>query len=65
LLLERQQFALAALPAMFEENPVIEGARQRYLKRNPAELAEWAVRSLVRAGAAKCVDGLLLNADLT
>jgi glyoxylase-like metal-dependent hydrolase (beta-lactamase superfamily II) len=64
LLLERQQFALDALPAMFEHNPVIEGARRRYLGKTPAQLAEWAVRSLVRAGAARQVDGQLLNHDL-
>jgi glyoxylase-like metal-dependent hydrolase (beta-lactamase superfamily II) len=64
LLLERQQFMLASLPAMFEQNPVIEGARTRYLQRSPAELAEWAVRSLVRAGAARIDDGRLLNHEL-
>jgi glyoxylase-like metal-dependent hydrolase (beta-lactamase superfamily II) len=64
LLLERQQFALASLPAMFAQNPVIEGARTRYLQRSPAQLAEWAVRALVRAGAAREEGGLLLNHDL-
>ena len=63
LLLERRQFALDALPAMFEHIPVIEGARKRYFDKTPAQLAEWAVRSLVRAGAARQVDGLLLNHD--
>jgi glyoxylase-like metal-dependent hydrolase (beta-lactamase superfamily II) len=64
LLLERQQFTLAELPAMFEANPVVEGARSRFLDRSPAELAEWAVQSLVRAGAAKRAGELLVNADL-
>lgn len=64
LLLERQQFELAALPAMFATNPVIEGARRRFLAHSPAELAEWAVQSLVRAGAARREDGWLRNADL-
>ncbi|MES2318689.1 MAG: MBL fold metallo-hydrolase [Pseudomonadota bacterium] len=64
LLLERQQFALATLPAMFEQNPVIEGARRRYLDLSAADLATWAVRSLVRAGAAREVDGLLLNHEM-
>ncbi len=64
LLLERQQFALASLPAMFEQNPVIEGARSRFLDKSPAQLAEWAVRSLVRAGAARQVGALLVNHDL-
>lgn len=64
LLLERQQFALASLPAMFEQNPVIEGARTRYLDKSPAQLADWAVRSLVRAGAARLAGDLLVNHDL-
>jgi glyoxylase-like metal-dependent hydrolase (beta-lactamase superfamily II) len=64
LLLERQQFALASLPAMFEQNPVIEGARRRYLDQSPAQLADWAVRQLVRAGAAREQDGVLRNHDL-
>lgn len=64
LLLERQQFSLASLPAMFEQNPVIEGARRRFLAKDPCQLAEWAVRSLVRAGAAKIDGELLVNHDL-
>ena len=64
LLLERQQFALDALPAMFAANPVIEGARRRFLGRCAAELAEWAVQSLVRAGAARREGGLLVNGDM-
>lgn len=64
LLLERQQFVLAALPAMFDANPVIAGARRRFLGRSAAELAEWAVQSLVRAGAARRDGELLVNADL-
>jgi glyoxylase-like metal-dependent hydrolase (beta-lactamase superfamily II) len=64
LLLERQHFSLAELPSMFKHNPVIEGARRRYLDKNPAELAEWAVHSLVRAGAARRDGGRLVNHDL-
>ncbi len=64
LLLERQQFALAELPAMFAQNPVIEGARGRFLDKDPAALAEWAVQSLVRAGAARRAGGMLRNHDL-
>ena len=64
LLLERQQFALASLPAMFEQNPVIEGARTRFLDKSPAQLADWGVRSLVRAGAARQQGELLVNHDL-
>ena len=64
LLLERRHFALDALPAMFASNPVIEGARLRYLDKNPAELAEWAVCSLVRSGAARRDGTELVNHDL-
>ena len=64
LLLERRQFALASLPAMFEQNPVIENARLRFMSKSPTELAEWAVRSLVRAGAAKIDGHLLINHEL-
>ncbi len=64
LLLERQQFTLASLPALFEQNPLIEAARQRYFSKTPAQLAEWAVHALVRAGAARQHDGQLHNHDL-
>jgi glyoxylase-like metal-dependent hydrolase (beta-lactamase superfamily II) len=64
LLLERQRFTLHSLPAMFENNPVIEGARRRFLSRSAAELADWAVHSLVRAGAARREGAYLVNHDL-
>ena len=64
LLLERQRLALAALPAMFECNPVIDSARRRYLDKNAAELADWAVQALVRAGAARRDGEYLLNYDM-
>ncbi len=64
LLLERQQFELASLPAMFAANPVIEGARRKYLQRSPEELADWAVKALVRGMAAKRRDGMLVNYDM-
>ncbi len=63
LLLERQHFALDSLPALFEDNQVIEGARRRYLQRSPAELAAWATDALVKAGAARRDGGLLVNLD--
>ena len=64
LLLERQQLPLASLPALFEQNPVIDGARRRFLGKSTSELAEWTVRSLVRAGAAKIDGELLVNYEL-
>ncbi len=64
LLLERQQLMLADLPDLFANNPVIDGARRRFLDQEPAQLAEWAVRSLVRAGAARCEGERLVNYDM-
>ena len=60
LLLERQCIALDALPALLSAIPVMEGARRRYLARSSAELAQWAVAALVKAGAAR-VDGATLH----
>ncbi len=64
LLLERQQFALAELPAMFAANPVIARAGALFLHQPAADLAAWAVQALVRAGAARRHEGMLSNADL-
>ncbi|MES2899694.1 MAG: MBL fold metallo-hydrolase [Pseudomonadota bacterium] len=64
LLLERQQFALADLPAMFAANPVIARAGTLFLHQSAAELAAWAVQALVRAGAARRHEGMLTNTDL-
>ena len=64
LLLERQRFLLAELPDMFESNPVIEGARRRFLDKSASELADWATNALVRAGAARRDGELLLNYDM-
>jgi glyoxylase-like metal-dependent hydrolase (beta-lactamase superfamily II) len=61
LLLERQQIALGAVPAMFESIPLLAGARRRFLQREPAELAEWAIAALVRAGAARIDGAMLVN----
>ena len=63
LLLERQSFTLAALPALFAANPVIDSARLRFLQRSPGELAVWAVAALVRAGAARIDGDVLRNHD--
>ncbi|MDL2356236.1 MAG: MBL fold metallo-hydrolase [Pseudomonadota bacterium] len=64
LLLERQQFALADVAGMFAAIPVLAGARARFLRRDAAELADWAIDALVRAGAARIDGALLRNADL-
>jgi glyoxylase-like metal-dependent hydrolase (beta-lactamase superfamily II) len=63
LLLERQQIPLAELGALFEAIPVLAGARERYFGQDAEALAEWAVHSLVRAGAAKRDGELLVNRE--
>ncbi len=63
LLLERQQMALAAIPALFDSIPLMRIARTRYLDKSSEELAEWAINGLVRAGAARRDGELLRNHD--
>lgn len=63
LLLERQRIPLADVAGMFDAIPVLEGARRRFLQRPAAELADWAVHALVRAGAARCEGELLVNRE--
>ena len=50
---------------MFASIPVLTAARRRFLHKEPAELAEWAIAALVRAGAARIDGGMLVNADLS
>lgn len=61
LLLERRQVALDGVPQLLASIPVVERARLDYLGMEHAELADWAVRALVRAGAARVDGGLLLT----
>jgi glyoxylase-like metal-dependent hydrolase (beta-lactamase superfamily II) len=61
LLLERQTIALAALPSMMAQIPLLAICNQRYFQYNDSALADWAVTQLVKAGAAICADGLLIN----
>jgi glyoxylase-like metal-dependent hydrolase (beta-lactamase superfamily II) len=63
LLLDRQQIALADVPALLDAIPVVVDACAPLLRTTTAELALWAVAALVRAGAARTVDGSLVNAD--
>ena len=63
LLLERQQMLLAELPDLFERIPLMHIARTRYLDKSSAELADWAVKGLVRAGAARRDGEWLRNHD--
>jgi glyoxylase-like metal-dependent hydrolase (beta-lactamase superfamily II) len=64
LLLERQRIALGEVAGMFASIPVLAGARRRFLHQEPAELAEWAINALVRAGAARIDGAMLVNSDL-
>ncbi len=63
LLLERQQIALAEVHTLFATVPVLLGAGRRYLDKEPAELADWVVHALVRAGAARRDGELLVNRE--
>lgn len=59
LLLERQRMPLAEVPRLLAQIRLFGEANRRFLHQTEAELAQWAVAQLVRAGAA-AVDGELL-----
>ena len=61
LLIERRSIPLAEVEALFETVPVLVLARERFLPRPPAELAQWAVKALEQAGAAQLRDGVLVD----
>jgi glyoxylase-like metal-dependent hydrolase (beta-lactamase superfamily II) len=61
LLLERRQFQAQDVAALLASMPIVERARQRYLALSAAELAEWAMQALVRAGAARREGPLLVD----
>jgi glyoxylase-like metal-dependent hydrolase (beta-lactamase superfamily II) len=63
LLLERQQMPLAEVEELFRSTPLFVAARERFFKQDAAELAEWVVWALRRAGVAKVEEGLLINRD--
>jgi glyoxylase-like metal-dependent hydrolase (beta-lactamase superfamily II) len=62
LLIERRSIPLAEVEALFDTVPVLVLARERFLPRPPAELAQWAVKALEKAGAAQLRDGVLVDA---
>jgi glyoxylase-like metal-dependent hydrolase (beta-lactamase superfamily II) len=62
LLLERREIALAEVERLFDTVPLLVLAGRRFLPRPPAELAQWAVRALVKAGAGRVRDGWLVDA---
>lgn len=61
LLLERQQIKLMEVPSMLATLPLVAAANRRYLQHSEADLSDWAVAQLVRAGAAEIRDGILYN----
>jgi hypothetical protein len=62
LLIERRAIPLADVAALFETVPLLVLARERFLPRSSAELAQWAVRALEKAGAAAVRDEKLVDA---
>jgi glyoxylase-like metal-dependent hydrolase (beta-lactamase superfamily II) len=63
LLLERRFIPLAEVTALFETVPVVVLARERFLPRPAAELAQWAAQALEKAGAAQLRDDVLHDAE--
>ena len=61
LLLERQQIKLTDVPPMLASLPLVAATNRRYLQHTEADLSDWAVAQLVRAGAAEIRDGILYN----
>jgi glyoxylase-like metal-dependent hydrolase (beta-lactamase superfamily II) len=62
LLLERQAIPVDEVENLFGTVPLLVLARARFLPRPPAELAQWAMRALEKAGAATLRDGMLADA---
>jgi glyoxylase-like metal-dependent hydrolase (beta-lactamase superfamily II) len=61
LLLERQRIALPEVSQLLHDIRLFGEANRRYLHQPEAELAQWAVQQLVRAGAAEIAGDILLN----
>jgi glyoxylase-like metal-dependent hydrolase (beta-lactamase superfamily II) len=62
LLLERRAIPLAEVASLFESVPLLVLARERFLPRPTAELAQWAVQALEKAGAATVQGEMLADA---
>jgi glyoxylase-like metal-dependent hydrolase (beta-lactamase superfamily II) len=62
LLLERRTIPLNEVESLFDTVPLLVLARERFLPRPPAELAQWAVRALEKAGAARLQGAMLIDA---
>lgn len=63
LLLEKQSIPLAQLESMLAGISLFHESNRRYLRKTDAELAEWTVTQLVRAGAADVQNGRLVNKE--
>jgi glyoxylase-like metal-dependent hydrolase (beta-lactamase superfamily II) len=63
LLLSRQSIPLDEVWSMFETVPLLVSTAKRYFQWPADQMAEWTVHSLVRAGAAKREDGMLVNRE--
>ncbi|MEC4718975.1 MBL fold metallo-hydrolase [Noviherbaspirillum sp. CPCC 100848] len=63
LLLDRQGIAMAEVETLMGDMLLVREANRRYLGKPAAELAQWAVAQLLRAGAAQVQGDRLLNRD--
>ena len=61
LLLEKQGMPLTEVESLLSGMFLFREANRRYLQKTDAELTQWAVAQLVRAGAAEMRDGCLIN----
>jgi glyoxylase-like metal-dependent hydrolase (beta-lactamase superfamily II) len=62
LLLEHERVPLEQVPTLMATIELTANANRRYLGMDPRTLADWSVAELLRAGAARVEDGVLLNA---
>ena len=61
-LMIQRRIALAELPRFFADRPIYGDINRRFLRWSEAELREYLVRDLARAGALTIEDGWLLAA---
>jgi glyoxylase-like metal-dependent hydrolase (beta-lactamase superfamily II) len=62
LLLDHERVPLEGVAALMDTLPLMRRANRRFIGMTPQALADWAVAELLRAGAARVEDGVLLNA---
>ncbi|GIZ51819.1 MBL fold metallo-hydrolase [Noviherbaspirillum aridicola] len=63
LLLDKQAIPVDRVQPLLEEMFLFHEANRRYFRKPEAELADWAVAQLLKAGAVEVRDGVLLNRD--